>query len=216
MRRNEKILLIKDIFDRVYKDAKCSLDFDTPEQLLVAVILSAQCTDARVNIVTKDLFKKYKTVSDFANASFKELSEDIKPCGFYKMKAKNIISSQKDILEKFGGKVPDNMDDLLSLAGVGRKTANLILGDVYNKPALVIDTHAIRLTGRIGLTKEEDPVKIEFDLKKFVPKDYQIRFCHQLVYHGRAVCNARKPKCGECEINNLCKFYEKEQKKCRV
>ena len=213
MRRNEKILLIKEIFDVYYKDAKCSLDYETVPQLLVAVILSAQCTDARVNIVTKELFKKCKTANDFANISENELIEYIHSCGFYRAKAKNIISTGKDIMQKFGGKVPDNMEDLLTLKGVGRKTANLILGDVYKKSALVIDTHAMRLTKRLGLTKETDPYKIEFDLKKFVPDSYQIHFCHQLVAHGRKICTARNPKCSDCPVSHLCTYYQKSAKK---
>ena len=208
MTRKEKISEIRKIFDHIYADAKCSLDFTTTHELLVAVQLSAQCTDARVNIVTKELFEKYKSPMDFANADINELSEIIKPCGFFNSKAKNIIASSKDIVEKHGGEVPDTMEKLTSLAGVGRKTANLMLGEVFGKPAVVVDTHAIRLSGRIGLTKESDPVKIEFDLKKIIPSDYQLRFCHQLIYHGRAVCNARKPKCDVCEIKHLCKFYK--------
>ena len=209
MTKKEKIIEIQKIFDVVYADAKCSLDFSTPHELLVAVQLSAQCTDARVNIVTKDLFKKYKSVEDFANADLDELSTIIRPCGFYNSKAKNIIASSKTILEKHSGKVPDTMEDLTSLAGVGRKTANLILGDVYGKSAVVVDTHCIRLSNKIGLTANKDPVKIEFDLKKIIPEDYQMRFCHQLVYHGRAICNARKPQCNICPISHLCKGAKK-------
>ena len=205
MTKKETVLKIKDIFDKVYADAKCSLDFSTPHELLVAVQLSAQCTDARVNIVTKDLFKKYTSVKEFALANEEDLCEIIRPCGFYRTKGKNIIASSQKILREFGGKVPDNMDDLLSLPGVGRKTANLILGDVYGIPGLVVDTHAIRLTNRIGLVTQKDPVKIEFALKKIVPPEYQTRFCHQLVYHGRAVCNAAKPQCTVCPIGELCK-----------
>lgn len=208
MTKKEKIQEIRKIFDYIYADAKCSLDFTTTHELLVAVQLSAQCTDARVNIVTKELFKRYKSPADFAYADINELSEIIKPCGFFNSKAKNIIASSKDIVEKYNGEVPDTMEKLTSLAGVGRKTANLMLGEVFGKPAVVVDTHAIRLSGRIGLTKESDPVKIEFDLKKIIPEDYQLRFCHQLIYHGRAVCNARKPKCDACEIKHLCKFYK--------
>ena len=174
---------------------------------MVAVQLSAQCTDARVNIVTKDLFKKYKSVYDFANADLGELEEMIRPCGFYKNKAKNIIASSKDIVNRFGGRLPDNMEQLVSLAGVGRKTANLILGDVFNKPSVVVDTHCIRLSNRFGLVSEKDPVKIELMLKKILNPQTSTRFCHQLVYHGRAVCNARKPRCETCPINHLCKYY---------
>ena len=209
MRRSEKVLKIKEIFDRVYADAKCSLDYTEPYQLLIAVVLSAQCTDKRVNIVTQTLFDKYKTLKDFADADIDELADAVKPCGFYKTKSRNIKALAQKIIEEHGGKIPDTMEELTALPGVGRKTANLILGDVYGKPALVIDTHAIRLTGRIGLTKETDPKKIEFDLKKFVPDDYSIHFCHQLVWHGRAICTARSPKCEICPIAMLCRYYEK-------
>ncbi len=209
MKRSEKVLKIKEIFDKVYADAKCSLDYTEPYQLLIAVVLSAQCTDKRVNIVTQTLFDKYKTLKDFADADIDELAEAVKPCGFYKTKSRNIKALAQKIIEEYGGKIPDTMEELTALPGVGRKTANLILGDVYGKPALVIDTHAIRLTGRIGLTKETDPKKIEFDLKKFVPDDYSIHFCHQLVWHGRAICTARSPKCEICPIAMLCRYYEK-------
>lgn len=212
MNKKEKIAEIKTIFNEIYADAQCSLDFTTSHELLVAVQLSAQCTDARVNIVTKVLFEKYKSVEEFANADLEELSEIIRPCGFYNSKAKNIISSSKAIVEQHHGKVPDTMEKLTALAGVGRKTANLILGDVYGLPAVVVDTHCIRLTNRIGLTTNKDPVKIEFDLKKIVPADYQIKFCHQLVHHGRAVCNARKPKCDICRISHLCKYFKGAKK----
>lgn len=208
MTKKEKIKEIQRVFSVIYGDAECSLDFSTPHQLLVAVQLSAQCTDARVNIVTKSLFKKYRNVFEFANADLDELTEIIRPCGFYNSKAKNIITSSKSIVENHNGNIPDTMEELTALAGVGRKTANLILGDVYGKPAVVVDTHCIRLSNRIGLTTESDPVKIEFDLKKIVPDDYQSKFCHQLVEHGRTVCNARKPKCDECGINHLCKYFK--------
>ena len=205
MTKKEIILNIREIFDKVYADAKCSLDFTTPHELLVAVQLSAQCTDARVNLVTPALFKKYKSVYEFSEANEEELCELIRSCGFYRAKGRNIIASSQKICKDFGGVVPDNIDDLLSLPGVGRKTANLILGDVYGKPGLVVDTHAIRLTNRIGLVQSKDPVKIESALAKIVPSDYQTRFCHQLVYHGRAVCNAAKPACSSCPIAHLCK-----------
>lgn len=205
MTKKQIVARIQEVFDEVYKDAECSLDFSTPHQLLVAVQLSAQCTDARVNLVTPALFERYKSVEDFANADEDELCDLIKSCGFYRNKGKNIIASSKRILEEFSGEIPSDMENLLKLEGVGRKTANLILGDIYGKPALVIDTHAIRLTNRIGLVAEKDPVKIEFALKKIVPDNYQSRFCHQLVYHGRAICDARTPKCTLCPIADVCK-----------
>lgn len=211
MTKKERAAEIQKIFDVVYKDAKCSLDYTTEHELLVAVQLSAQCTDARVNIVTKELFKRYKSVEEFANADLEELMSIIRPCGFYKNKAKNIIASSKDIVTRFGGKIPSEIDELTTLAGVGRKTANLIVGDVFGKPSVVVDTHCIRLSNRMGLVNEKDPVKIEFALKKILPPETSGHFCHQLVYHGRAYCNARKPLCNECPIKELCKYAQKKR-----
>ncbi|AEV68842.1 endonuclease III [Acetivibrio clariflavus] len=206
MDKKSKVIEIIKIFDKLYSDADCTLDYKDPLQLLISTQLAAQCTDARVNIVTQSLYKKYKTVYDFANADLSELEQDIKPTGFYRNKARNIKETCRILIEKFDGKVPDNLDDLLTLPGVGRKTANLVLGDVYGIPGIVVDTHAKRLSNRIGLSKNEDPVKIEYDLMKIVPKERWGKFCHQLVYHGRAVCNARKPKCEECAILNYCDY----------
>ena len=208
MTKKERVQQISDIFDKVYSDAKCSLDYTHDYELLIAVMLSAQCTDARVNIVTKDLFKKYTTLASFANANLSELEECIKPCGFYRTKAKNIIATANKIINEFDGKIPDTIEKLITLPGVGRKTANLIVGDIYGKPGVVVDTHCIRLSNRFGLTTQKDPVKIEYELKKIIPDDIQSKFCHQLVYHGRAHCMARKPNCGQCPINHLCKSYK--------
>lgn len=208
MTKKERVTKLRELLDIAYPEVKCSLDYETPVEMLVAVQLSAQCTDARVNIVTKELFKRYRSAEDFANADIEELQEYIKSAGFYKNKSKNIIACCKRLVEVYGGKVPDTMEDLLTLAGTGRKTANLILGDLYGKPAVVVDTHCMRLSRRIGLTKEEEPQKIEADLKKIVPPDYQLRMCHQFVYHGRAVCTARSPKCGICPIKEICKSYK--------
>lgn len=205
MTKKERVERLRQLLDAAYPNVKCSLDFETPVEMLIAVQLSAQCTDARVNIVTKELFKRYKSAQDFAEADIEELQEYIKSAGFYKNKSKNIIACCKRLVEVYDGKVPDTMEDLLTLAGTGRKTANLILGDLYGKPAVVVDTHCMRLARRIGLTKEEEPAKIETDLKKIVPDDYQLRMCHQFVYHGRAVCTARKPKCDVCPIAEMCK-----------
>lgn len=166
---------------------------------------SAQCTDARVNIITETLFKKYRNAEDFANADYDELCEDIKSAGFYRNKAKNIILCCQRLIDVYGGEVPDTMEDLTSLAGTGRKTANLVLGDIFGKPAVVVDTHCKRIAKRIGLTTNDDPTKVEMDLKKIVPSDYQLRMCHQFVAHGRAVCTARKPKCAVCPIKEVCK-----------
>ena len=204
MTKKERVISIIDIFDRVYPDAECSLDYREDFELLFAVMLSAQCTDARVNIVTKDLYARYRTLEDYAQADLNELMSIVKPCGFYKNKAKNIIAAANVILNDFDGRLPDTMEELLLLPGVGRKTANLILGDVFGKPGVVVDTHCIRLSNRFGLTKESDPVKIEFALAKIIPPDRQARFCHQLVLHGRAWCTARKPMCDGCPIAEVC------------
>lgn len=204
-----QVLNIRKVFDVVYHEAACSLDYKEPLELLISTILSAQCTDARVNIVTKDLYEKYKNAEDFAKANLEELENIIRSTGFYHNKAKNIIACCQKIITDFHGKVPDTMEELTSLPGVGRKTANLILGDIFHKPAVVVDTHCIRLSNRIGLTNKQDPVKIEFELAKIIEPSYQIQFCHQLVFHGRAICNARKPKCSICPIINLCEYPDK-------
>lgn len=206
MDKKRRVKEILKIFDELYSEADCSLEYKDPLQLLIATQLAAQCTDARVNIVTKTLFQKYKNVYDFANANLQELEQDIKSTGFYHNKAKNIIGCCKMLIDEFGGQVPSNLEDLLKLPGVGRKTANLVLGDIFGVPGIVVDTHAKRLSNRIGLTRHEDPTKIEFDLMKVVPKEHWAKFCHQLVYHGRAVCNARKPKCDECRIILFCEY----------
>ncbi len=209
MNKKEKVIQIIDIFDKLYPQADCSLDYRTPLQLLISTQLAAQCTDARVNIVSKDLYAKYKTAEDFANANIKELEEDIKSTGFYRNKAKNIIGCCKILVEKYNGKVPDNMEEMLELPGVGRKTANLVLYEVYGIQGVVVDTHAKRLSNRIGLTVNEDPEKIEYDLQKVIPKSNWADFCHKLVFHGREVCKARKPECENCRISHLCNYYSK-------
>lgn len=188
---------------------RCGLDYKTDWQLLFATMLSAQCTDARVNIVTKSLFKKYKSVKAFAEADLCELEEDVKSTGFYKSKARNIKGAAFKILTEYAGKVPDNMDELLTLPGVGRKTANVLLGHIYQVPGIVVDTHVKRISGRLGLTKETDPEKIEFDLYKKIPKDNWIRYNFQIITLGREICMARSPKCSECFLNDLCKSKDK-------
>ena len=203
MTKRQRVIEIIKIFDRLYPETGCSWIKD-PLQLLVAAQLSAQCTDARVNIVTKTLFQKYKNVYDFAEADLEELQEDIRSTGFYRNKAKNIKNCCRMIIDEFGGMIPDNMDDMLKLPGVGRKTANLILGDIFGIPGIVVDTHAKRLANRMGLTDNDNPEKIEYDLMKIVPKAEWTRFCHQLVLHGRAVCTARNPKCDKCLVNECC------------
>ena len=189
----------------LYPDADCTLDYKEPLQLLIATQLAAQCTDARVNIVTKDLFVKYPDVYAFANADLHELESDIRSTGFYHNKAKNIIACCKQLIADYGGVVPDSMDELLKLSGVGRKTANLVLGDIFGKGGMVIDTHAKRILRRVGLTKETEPVKVEKSTEKLIPREKQSAFCHRLVMHGRALCTARNPKCGECPAASFCK-----------
>lgn len=206
MNKKERVSLLIELMDSVYPEVKCSLDYSNPLEMLIATQLSAQCTDARVNIVTKELFKKYKTVDDYAEADINELQEIIKSAGFYKNKSKNIIACCQRLRDVYGGKVPDTMEDLTSLAGTGRKTANLVLGDIFGKSAVVVDTHCIRLSNRIGLTNETDPYKIEMELKKIIPPQKQLRLCHQFVYHGRALCTARSPKCEMCPIKSACKM----------
>ena len=205
MKMNEYIVEIHNRFMAEYGEAECSLDYENPLQLLIATQLATQCTDARVNVVMKDLVKKYKTCEDYANANLDELMSDIRSTGFYRNKAKNIIGTCKILLEKYDGDVPSNMDALTELPGVGRKIANLIRGDVYGIPGIVVDTHCMRLSKRLGLTKQTEQHKIEQDLVKKVPKDYQTLFCHQLVEHGRKYCQARTPRCEECCLGDICR-----------
>lgn len=207
----ERVRNIIGQFEKLYPEAGCSLEYRDPLQLMIATQLAAQCTDARVNLVTKELFQKYRTVEDFANAKQEELEQDIKSTGFYHNKARNIIAACKMLISDFSGIVPSNMEDLLKLPGVGRKTANLLLNDCFGVPGIVVDTHAKRLSNRIGLTVNEDPEKIEYDLMKVIPKESWGRFCHQLVFHGRAVCNARKPACSDCDIRPFCKYGQKSK-----
>lgn len=211
LKREEKIKIVRERLTALYPDSECTLSYDTPFRLLIATQLAAQCTDARVNIVTKTLFVKYPTVESFAIADLHELEQDIKSTGFYHNKAKNIIACAKKLLTDFNGEVPRTMEELLSLAGTGRKTANLVLGDAFGIPGIVIDTHAKRLTRRIGLTKEETPEKIEKDLLTFVPEDYMTKLGHHMVDHGRAVCTARNPKCENCPLYDICDYYKENR-----
>ncbi len=188
-----------------YPDAICSLQYTDPLQLLIATRLAAQCTDARVNMVTPELFKRFPTVDDFAKATAEEVAEYIKSCGLYKTKSRDIVEMAKTLKEKFGGVVPDNIDDLITLPGIGRKTANLIVGDIFGKPAVVVDTHFIRITRRLGLHNLKDQKKIEFELRKLLPPEESNDFCHRVVLHGRAVCDARKPKCEVCCMKDFCR-----------
>ncbi len=194
-------------------DFKCYLDHDEAWQLLIATILSAQCTDARVNMVTKDLFKKYPSVEAFANADYEELCEDIKSTGFFRNKAANIIGCCKALLERHGGNVPKTIEELTALPGVGRKTANVIRGNVYNDPSIVVDTHVKRISNLLGVTKETDPVKIEYDLMKKLPKEAWILWNIHIIRLGRTICIARRPKCSECFLKEECCHYCNENTK---
>ena len=207
MKKRTKEIL--DILDSQFgTEYKCYLNYETPWQLLAATMLSAQCTDARVNIVTKDLFQKYTSPGAIAAADLKELEEDIRPTGFYHNKAKNLIDCMRDIHEKYGDEVPSALEELTSLAGVGRKTANVIRGNIYHVPSVVVDTHVKRISGRLGFTKQEDPEKIERDLMKELPKDHWILYNIQIIQFGRTICTARNPKCGDCSLQKYCKEYK--------
>ena len=205
MTKKERALLAVEALKKEYPDAICSLVAENEFELLVATRLSAQCTDARVNLVTPALFAKYRTVEDYANAELSDVEELIRSCGFYHDKAKSIIGMAQKIISDFDGKVPDNIADLTSLPGVGRKTANLICGDVYGKPAVVADTHLIRITNLLGLVATKDPYKVELELKKILPPEDSNDFCHRCVLHGRAVCIARRPQCDKCCMAEFCK-----------
>ena len=205
----EDVGKIINILKRTYPNAKCSLDFKTPFEMLVAVCLSAQCTDERVNKTTPSLFAKYDTPEDFANANVKDIEKIIKPCGFYKNKAKNLVNAGKIIVEKFDGKVPDDIEELQTIPGVGRKSANVIMLEAFNKPeGIAVDTHCKRLANRMGLSEEHEPTKIENDLCKIIPKKYWKDVNHLFIYHGREVCTARNPKCENCELSKYCKYIE--------
>ena len=205
MTKKQRAMLAVETLKQLYPEAICSLNASNPFELLVAVRLSAQCTDARVNLVTPALFEKYKTLDDYCNADVKDIEKLIHSCGFYKSKAESIIGMAQGIRDRFGGAVPDNIDDLITLNGVGRKTANLIVGDVYGKESIVVDTHMIRISNRLGLVAEKDPKKIEFALKKIIPPDEGSDFCHRIVLFGRDVCSARKPMCETCPMAEFCK-----------
>lgn len=192
-----------------YPEAICSLNYTDDFQLLAATRLSAQCTDARVNIVTPALFEKYPTVEAFAEAEVADVEELIRSCGFYRTKAKDLVEMAKKIISDFGGKVPDNIEDLTSLPGVGRKTANLICGDIFGKPAVVADTHLIRISNLLGLVETKDPFKVEMQLKELLPAEESNDFCHRCVLHGRAVCIARRPDCENCCMAEFCKSAKK-------
>ncbi len=203
-----RINRILELLDREYgTDYRCFLEYDNPWQLLFATILSAQCTDARVNIVTRDLYVKYPDLQSFAEADLKELEQDIHSTGFFHNKAKNIIACAKMLLDRFDGEVPRRIEELTSLPGVGRKTANVIRGNIYHEPSIVVDTHVKRISKKLGITKETDPVKVEFDLMKKIPKDHWILWNIDLITLGRTICKAQSPKCEECFLKSACKSY---------
>lgn len=212
--KQKKLLL--DTYERLFKvfgQQHCTLDYSTPHELMVATIMSAQCTDVRVNQVTKELFKKYPDIEAFANADLTELENDIRSVGFYHNKAANIIKASQGIVEQFASQVPENMDDLTSLAGIGRKTANVILGDAFEVPGFPVDTHVKRVLNRIGAVNDDDPVRIEAIVNKLVPDELWVNFSHIIILHGRSVCDARKPLCKECVLKDLCAFYKLRKEK---
>ena len=200
----ERVRRILPILRKQYPDAKIALNYTNPLQLLIATILSAQCTDARVNMVTPMLFKKYRSAKDWADADISQIESDIKSKGFYRNKAANIKAACAAIVKQYGGRVPETMEQLVELPGVGRKTANVVLGGAFGKPAITCDTHVIRLSGRLGLSENSDPVKLEFDLAEIVPKKHWTLFSNLLIFHGRNVCKARKPDCQNCPISKYC------------
>ena len=207
MNLKDKTLLAVDLLESEYPIAICSLVYNDPLQLLIATRLAAQCTDKRVNLVTPPLFQRFKTAQDFANADVAEIEDYIKSCGLYKTKARDIVNMCRQLCDDFGGNVPDSVEQLTKLSGVGRKTANLVVGDIFGKPAVVVDTHCIRITSRLGLHQSKDAVKIEKILRELLPPEKSNDFCHRLVLHGRAVCDARKPKCQTCCLKEICNFF---------
>lgn len=204
MTKKQIALKAVEALKREYPDAICSLTYEEPLQLLVATRLAAQCTDARVNMVTPALFERFKSAEDFASATYDEVAEYIKSCGLYKTKAKDLVELGKMLVSEYNSQVPDSLEELIKLPGIGRKTANLVMGDIFKKPAVVVDTHCIRITRRLGLHSEKDAKKIEFILRDLLPKDESNDFCHRIVLHGRAVCTARKAMCEKCCMSDFC------------
>lgn len=211
MKKNTKAILER-ILEEYGTEYVCYLNHENALQLLIATMLSAQCTDDRVNIVTKDLFQKYVTAEDFANADLKDMEKMIHSTGFYRNKAKNIIACCRELVEKHGGQVPNDLDALTNLAGVGRKTANVVRGHIFHEPSVVVDTHVKRISKKLGLTKNDDPVKVEFDLMKELPKEYWIVWNTHIIRLGRTICKAPTPKCEECFLQHLCPEYKKNSK----
>lgn len=210
MTKKERALKAVEGLEKIYPDAVCSLIYEKPYELLISTRLSAQCTDARVNLVTPILFSQFSSLEALADAPIEEIETIIKPCGLFHTKARDIKMLSRMLLDDFGGELPDTMEGLLKLPGIGRKTANLVMGDIFHKPAVVTDTHCIRICGRLGLTKEKEPYKVEMDLKKILPPEKSSDFCHRLVHFGREFCKARVPQCTVCPLRNICKNAEKE------
>lgn len=213
MNKKNAALQAVNLLKKEYPDAICSLQYEKPHELLIATRLAAQCTDARVNIVCKDLFPKYRTVKDFAEADISDIESMIKSCGLYKTKAKDILAMCQMIEQTYQGKLPDTIEELTRLPGIGRKTANLILGDIFHKPAIVVDTHCIRITNLLGLSEGKNAVKVEKQLLELIPPEESNDFCHRLVMHGRAVCVARRPACERCVLQSCCNHYLTLQEK---
>ncbi len=212
MTLKEKATQVVKGLNRAYPQAQCALRFKTPLELLIATILSAQCTDKRVNEVTKILFEKYKTAEDYARVQLPELEEDIRSTGFFHNKAKNIQGCCRELINRHQGKVPQTMQELVALPGIGRKTANVVLGDAFGIPGIVVDTHVGRIAQRLGLTQEKDPVKIEFALMPLIPQKHWTIFSHQMIEHGRGLCSARAPQCPSCFLRDLCDFGNSENR----
>ncbi len=208
MDKKLKAEIVSKKLQKLYPDADCSLNYGSSLELLIATRLSAQCTDERVNKVTPALFEKFKSAKDFASASPEEIAPYIHSCGFFRTKSNDIVNMCKKIVNDFGGEIPDNMEELTSLAGVGRKTANLVLGIVYGKPGIVVDTHFIRITKRLGVHNTENAEKIEKIMIKLIPPENSQKFCHQVVLHGRSICKAINPKCSECILRAECEYYK--------
>lgn len=213
MTKKQKALQAIQILEERYPQALCSLEYEKPHELLVSVRLAAQCTDARVNLVTPALFAKYPTLAALASADVADIEDLVRSCGFFKTKARDIVLMSQILLKEYGGILPDTVEELVKLPGVGRKTANLIVGDVYGKPAIVCDTHCIRITNLLGLVDSKDPFKVEMQLKKILPPEKSNDFCHRLVLFGREICIARRPQCGVCPLGMICNHFHKSSVK---